>query len=230
MVNCYEDRPRKALPSPRQHLPISCLGRSTGMKRSWIALLVVAVFFSRASSQVDRSIPEKDKPSQLKAQNRISVTSEKVGIISGSTKCDSQGNVYFREYEVDRPHLSPVINITVKGERKAIFAPSAFTNPPLTDVAYFNISPGGDLYWPGFAADRKAIYVVSFNKDGSPKSEVKLDQEFIPFQFAAFKSGELLLAGVKLDDPSVAGTERPFTAIFSSSGKLLKRFSLQDDD
>jgi hypothetical protein len=200
------------------------------MKYLSVPFAVVALLGSPAHGQVDSQVSAKVTRPQLRQMDSMPVPSQTGGIFQGSIKCDGDGNIYFRRYEVDRPKLSPVTKISDKGRHKATFAPSALSDPHLTEALYFSASLKGELYWPGFAADERAVYVVNFDKDGSSKSEIKLDEEFIPFQLAVFKSGEFLLAGLKYDNPALAGTERPFAAIFASNGKLLRKVSLEDDN
>ena len=129
-----------------------------------IVFLAVAVLLSTAHGQLGGRVPAKDESPQLRPLDFIPVPSEVPGIIEGSAKCDGDGSVYFRRYDADRNLLSPVMKLSDKGEHKATFDPSSFSDPQLKGADYFTANPDGELYQFGVAADRRTVYVVKFDK------------------------------------------------------------------
>jgi len=88
---------------------------------------------------------------------------------------------------------------------------------------------------PGAKTDTKTgntkfaqFYVIRFSSTGEVQSVTKIHRllrEFIPYQFAIFGNGEILLSGVAGDYQ-----HRPYTAVFDAAGNLIKRVSEPEDE
>jgi hypothetical protein len=143
----------------------------------------------------------------------------------GKSKCDEDGNVYLRPYDQVRAKnhtllQSPFQKIAPDGALGTLYRNS---NDEPEDFAGrdFAATPGGDFYEVAYLAKTSQAYVISFSSDGAVKSRLELEgPHFNPIRFAVFKSGEYLVSGVT-PWPETAS----FTAVFDTSGKLVKRLS-----
>ncbi len=152
------------------------------------------------------------------------------GIFFGRVKCDDAGNLYLRPYSPARNrnhtlHQTPIQRIKPDGSLGESFSN---TDAPDVEGMDFSVSPDGDVFQVAFG-DNKKYYVISFAKDGSVKSTIKISADafipyFTPYQIVVFKSGEMLLSGQGGD-----GGHTPFTAVFDASGKLIKKVVDEED-
>ena len=157
-----------------------------------------------------------------------SVTSQVFGPNFGRVRCDEDGNVYLRPYSADRGragtlHQTPIQKIKPDGSLAGSFRVTDFREG-IWGRDFF-VTDKGAVYQIVQTAELE-MYVLEFSSDGSLKSHTKIDTEFFsPYQLAVFKSGEFLLSGT-------AGKQghTPFTAVFSSGGKLLKKLTSPEDE
>ncbi len=207
------------------------LGRS-----SYVVTLLLATLLGFAKSQEASRAPKEDASAEESVQEIqvveiISVESELGGIFADPLKCDSEGNVYMRGYDAVQRMRMPIRKFdTQKGVRVATFALDSVPELEFESGGQFFASSDGQLHWLG--ATRSDRSVLTFAKDGTFKSKTKLEfgKPFIPYQLAAFSSGEFLISGMKPEGSGPGGVKKPFTGIFDAGGKLVKRVSLQDDD
>ena len=151
-------------------------------------------------------------------------------------QCDGSGNPYF---SVERDDDLQFVGLTSKGVvtftaskitdipsphmKKAFVAPSAFL--ALTIGAEPGKQEGQEESNPVkdfMAKGESRIYVARFDLDGSYKGALRLDLKLLPMQFAAFESGNFLIAG--LDQSNVARV-----ALMDPSGELLRYLELPKD-
>jgi hypothetical protein len=153
------------------------------------------------------------------------VHSEIAQVFQEPLKCDADGNLYLR---TEPSGIGAIHKLNSKGERIALFqpiSPNIKVNAPLS----FAISPGGEVYQL-ISAFEKTPYVFVYDKDGSLKSEIKLQTGFLfyPKQIAVFSNGDFLVSGLEYgSNPQDAMW--PFTGIFASDGSLRKELTLKDD-
>lgn len=140
--------------------------------------------------------------------------------------CDGDGNLYVRTAP---DGIQAVHKLNSKGEKTALF----LANSPTIKVdagGSFAVTPDGNFYQLVFAHEITR-YVFVYGKDGSPKSEIKLQPgfAFTPYKIAVFPNGDLLVSGLEYDKDPKNRAMWPFTGIFSPDGILRKELTLEDD-
>lgn len=172
-------------------------------------------------------LPAYDRPLVIKMARTISVPSEMAGALIGPVLCDADGNVFLRKHGED-PLQSPILKFDTHGVRKAQYSLTDAT--PKFYGGDFFVSSDGEVYQSAWQKGGKEMFVFKYGKDGQIQTKIKLDSLFDPYGIAAFPSGDMLMTGVQADlkaDDDKGG--RPFTALFDSSGKLIRKLSLEDD-
>jgi hypothetical protein len=86
-------------------------------------------------------------------------------------KCDTDGNIYLRGYQLPHPMGAPAVKITTDG-KKAIAARLDIDKFKEGDVMDSATDPAGTLY-EAVSTD-KGTFIVKFNSDGNYVSDVKL--------------------------------------------------------
>jgi hypothetical protein len=88
------------------------------------------------------------------------------------------------------------------------------------------VSDDGKVYQVAIALG--SVYVVEFAQDGAVKTKTKLEIDphlVLPGHFAVFKSGRYLLIGETGKD-----ARTPFTAVFNTDGRLVKKIYEPEDE
>lgn len=157
---------------------------------------------------------------------------------SNDIMCDKNGNTYVTvsdptsDDRSDRPLLKFDESGAFKGEfqtsRKSLGL-SEYEDPfePST------LLPNGGI--ARIAWGQYGMHLVRFAPDGGLESRVKLEGStaptLLPYQAAAFPSGEILVSGLeKCRSRRCISAFKSFTAIYDQSGHLLKRLSIPQDD
>ena len=153
------------------------------------------------------------------------LSSDDADLLMGPLLCDSEGSVYVRKYQMDRPDQAPILKYDQSGARQSVFSITAAS--PELGGDYFTIAPDGELY--EVASTKTDTVVVRYAKDGTVKSKTLLDTSFEADQIAVFSSGQFLIAGMENDTEARPGYRPAFTALFDSSGKMVMKLSLEDD-
>jgi hypothetical protein len=169
-------------------------------------------------------IPDAPRVLELKTQLKTSLK----GALLSRAGCDEDGNIYLRPYISQRVSglpgsTSPVQRMKPDGTMAEVFqnTDADGTKLPVTGVS---VSADGKVYEAAWTPSD--VYVISFAKDGSVQSRTRIQTAYFqPYQLAVFKSGEFLLSGTKGKDGHA-----PFTAVFSSDGKLLKELTEPEDE
>ena len=143
----------------------------------------------------------------------------------GAPKCDGSRNVYARPVSVAGGDyfLAPIRAVSQDGKLEGTFNLTKAW-PDAIGRGIFVDADGG-LYWAAIAPG--GVYVVQFAKDGSVKSKTKLETQgfFDPWHLVVYESGRRLVSGI------VGKNQRtPYTAIFESDGKLVKRIYEPEDE
>jgi hypothetical protein len=160
----------------------------------------------------------------LRASSTMNLQSEMGGAFS-SAKCDADGNLYIRKFDVDRPLLGPVAKIDPDGKRITLFDPAAFQLALNRADAFSPASDGGLYRIAQSGVSNPQIYVLHFGSDGAPSSSTRLDADFEVYTFAAFADGNSLVSGLKRDVSNKNDRRRNFTAVFSADGRELAQLS-----
>jgi|ERR1700690_575225 len=172
--------------------------------------------------------PEKTAKA-LAVTDSLTIKSEMAEFFIHPIKCDAEGNLYLMT-GVDA--TSGIREINSKGQRVANFLASAATGLSVWHGTYFAVAPNGSVYQLADLRDSRDRAVISYNKDGSYKSAVKLEaphgaEDWNEMQIAVFPSGDFLIAG-SIHNPDTA-VRTPFTGIFDSSGAIKREITLPDD-
>lgn len=144
-------------------------------------------------------------------------------------ECDDDGNVYL---QTDADGISAIRKLSPAGERVATFTAGTCPDIKVQLGATFTVGSDSRVYQIAFPQDEPHRYVLVFDRDGSCRSKIKLDVSlrFIPYQIATYPSGTMLIAGVRSLPGKEPDAMAPYTALFSSSGDLLKTIDLESDD
>lgn len=188
---------------------------------------------SAANEKKIESEPQQ-KPLTLRKTETVTLK-ELGGLLVMPLRCDSDGNVFFRRYTIDSPHSSPIIKVSPSGETLASYSLSASGDRNLRGLD-FALDSNGRVYQlvydgedPARGYDR---WILSYSQDGQKKDLVKLDARFsTDGNFAVFPSGEFLVATTEEQEQNKPGlSSKPYTAVFSSDGKLVARVTDESDE
>ncbi len=129
----------------------------------------------------------------------------------------------------DSDGFPAIHEISPKGERKATFVPSSCSDIKVQLPGNFFVAPDGRLYQLAFPSDGMQQFVLIFDDDGTCHSKIKLDTpfHFMPYQLVTFPSGNMLISGMRWR--AQLKSYVPYTALFSSSGTILKEVALESD-
>jgi hypothetical protein len=165
----------------------------------------------------------------LKSVETIDVPSEVANFFIPPLRCDEGGNLYLN---TDQFGIEGFRKLNPKGVRLALFNPGSDPDHlKVSDGVYFSLDGEGNLYQLIFLSDRIDRYIFEYKKDGTLKSKAKLETGFpwMPAAIAPFSSGGYLVTGQEYDrEPSQPMW--PVTAVFSSTGALLREVKLEDDE
>jgi len=157
------------------------------------------------------------------------ISSEFAEVFLEPLRCDGEGNLYLR---TDPSGVGAIHELNSKGERVALFQPaSSSSDVKVNFPARFAIAPDGDVYQL-IVAHEISRYVFVYNRDGSVKSQIKLQKPglaFFPSMIAVFANGDLLLSGLEHDKDRNNQVMWPFTGIFAADGTLRRELTLKDD-
>lgn len=162
----------------------------------------------------------------LTVVDTVAVPSQFATSFFGHAKCDSEGNVYLK---LDAFGESGIRKFSPSGQPLALFRASAVPDLIVQHAGYFFVTLGAEVYQVVFVQKSLKRYILVFDKEGNYKSTIKLDTKhsFMVSQLAVFPSGELLVSGLQDDSSSPVGV--PLTAIYSSTGALLREVNLGGD-
>jgi hypothetical protein len=162
----------------------------------------------------------------LKLVSETPVNSEMAQTFAGPLRCDHDGNLYLMT-KLDA--VTGIRKLNPKGERSAVFVASSATDLQVQLAAYFSVAADGDVYQLAFLRDTIDRAVLTFKRDGTYKSSMRLNPGFIwtPSQVAAFSTGDVLVTGLKADRSLKVAV--PFTGLFDKTGALRKQVVLADD-
>jgi hypothetical protein len=200
------------------------------MKVQFIFLAVVCNAASMLCAQ-QAAMPIVD----LKATTKIDVPMTHGAFQSRGGVCDGAGNVYVRRIESKKtgPERAalPIRKISPEGNMVGTLRLLDAFPRYRTDGGVEMVSKGVFVTGDGRVFEvvdvRGEVFVVEFAPDGSVKAKTKLATPFYaqPWLLAVFKSGEYLLtATTGLDNLT------PFTAVFSTDGRMVKAIYEPEDE
>jgi hypothetical protein len=149
--------------------------------------------------------------------------------ITQPIKCSPDGAAMFVRFIRHSPARS-ITAITVGGKNTSEFAVSSATDVP--GASMIDFAPYGNGAVLLLARQEKKgspveTYLAIFDKDGQYKSSLKLNFEGMEYprarQIAPFQTGDFLVTGFDRQDLA------PFSALFDSRGRFLKRVKLEGD-
>lgn len=149
------------------------------------------------------------------------------------SRCDEDGNIYVRIIPGGRPYKSPVTRFSSDGAKSVVFDLSGVTGKGSWVVPDFYPGDRGDVY--ELAQDSDGVfYLVRFSNDGEFQSatEITTPSPASLSHVVALTGGRFLVSGIlegQITPGRKAVPQRPFTAIFSADGKLIKELRLKDD-
>jgi len=179
-----------------------------------------------ASGQSLIPVPLADRPIPLEVSQTVKAQIQ--GTFFGRVKCNDDGEIYLRPYSAEKNknhtlHQTPIQKLKADGTLD-----HAYSNPDAQPDWWgmdFFVSPSGEVFQVGINEKSLAIYLIDFFPDGSVKSTTQIAAEaFHPYQMAVFKSGQILLSGIKGEQGRT-----PFTAVFTSTGKMIKEVVDKND-
>lgn len=196
----------------------------------WLAVAATLAMAPQGSGQSVGGTGEassKASTSPLPVTAAGAVESQFTGPIFGRAKCDEDGNLYLRAYTQERVfantvHQAPIQKIKADGAMAETFTISDFSTQFWAKD--FFVTGDGRVFQIAYSS-KPEFYVFEFSGDGSLKTKTSIATEsFSPYQIAVFKSGEFLLSGT-----SGKEDHTPFTGVFASSGKLIKKITVPKD-
>jgi len=165
----------------------------------------------------------------LSLLSTVKATYVNAGMFLWPLKCDRDSNLYLRNLTDGVPGIH---KLSSDGKQLAVFQPDSATPDLKIDVAgYFSVSTDGNVYQL-IGPHEINRYLFVYKPDGNLRSYVKLATGFpwVPAQVAPFPSGDVLVTGLEYDHDRTNPVKWPYTAVFSSTGAVLKEVRLEDDD
>jgi hypothetical protein len=166
----------------------------------------------------------------IRASMKIPLPSGEPALPVGGVMCDDEGNIYAR---LLAPKASnggtgvfrlPIEEITPEGRLAQTFRVTDISD----EVSGKHIFVLGDGTVYQLAITAEGIYAVEFSKDGGVKRKVRLEissPSVQPWDLAVFREGGYLLTGEAGKD-----NRTPYTAVFDSSGRLVKNIYEPEDE
>ncbi|MBI2678098.1 MAG: hypothetical protein HYX28_04905 [Candidatus Koribacter versatilis] len=190
---------------------------------AWFLLLCAGIAVAQHASPAPSA---KDTASRKRLEPvEVVETKDMASLVIGPFQCDTDGNLYVRRSDSsDRSAQSPIRKYSSKGDMLVKMSPAD------ADLQYvagpFFVGSEGDVYWAAWKPRTKDTFVLHFDKAGKFVSKTKLGADVYPDgPLAVFPSGEMIVAGLEGEADSL----KPYTGIFDSSGTLMRRLSLADD-
>jgi hypothetical protein len=207
------------------------------IRTCWSVFFVVAATLLSARGQTvgQRQSPTATKVAKdasrksLVSVRTVTVPSVPAGMFAKPITCDASGNIYLHN---DQYGVSGLHKLSREGTPLALFLAKSEPDFRIAAALMFSLATDGSVYQLVFLRsgdiDR---YVLVYNPDGSFRARVRLQLDFawVPSTFAVFPSGDMLVSGQAYDVGS-RRSMRPFTAVFSSQGKLVREVQLADDE
>lgn len=209
-----------------RHLALLCTAACSLFLAGWSMQSGSDAPPAKATTPVVKAAPSEAKARRLHKEMR-KLPSEVAQSFVLPLVCDADGNLYLRTIP---DGIQAIHKLNSQGERIGLYQAKS-ANVKVNFAYSLAVAPDGDIYQLVAAAREITRYVFVYNKDGSVKSEIKLQPGFpiTPSKIAVFPNGDLLVAGMEYDKDSKNPVMWPFTGIFSSDGTLRRELTLKDD-
>ncbi len=174
-----------------------------------------------------QALPAQDVPVlQLRVKEKLLVSNLVRNLGGVRPLCDDGGNLYYRLMGSPATHgIGSIVRISSDGHKLVAF--------DLTSVPNFGENLGVTGWTVGFRGEVHVLaykagdlYLLHFDEEGEFESADKLDSKSAFFQIAVFPTGELLAAGIEVQNKTLG---QPYTAIFDRNGKLIKELTFPGD-
>jgi hypothetical protein len=147
--------------------------------------------------------------------------------------CDSEGNIYFRFYNVSAVLQAPVLRVSSDGQHKQAFSLLAATGFENATITSFAVDQDGRVALAVWGPKVNDGHILRFKSDGTFDSDATIKTgSRNASQIAIFSNGNLLASGT--EDLPGGGTTRPrddvpFTQVLDDVGNVLKDLKLPGD-
>jgi hypothetical protein len=143
-------------------------------------------------------------------------------------KCDAEGDVYLRGYQLGDLLAAPLTKVSADGTKRVEFNLRKVQGFDKAEIYDFAVGLHGDVYFLASTTltERR---IAKFSDAGEFESSVVVDAPFTPQKLAVFPSGQFFVAGEELVERTSTPTGRPFTAIIDASGRIVARLHLTGD-
>jgi len=166
-----------------------------------------------------------DNMTVLHPEKKVAVLNESNRPLYQPVRCDTDGNVYFRGFQLDDRRV-PVTQVNRDG---ATLKYSLDSDPALAQgVTYdFSILPNGNLYRP--VQVREDVYIVAFTRDGKISHKIKLEKQFWVAHLIALSDQSFLVTGTEPQTPAERREKPPslVMALFDDQGRAVRRIDLE---
>jgi hypothetical protein len=151
--------------------------------------------------------------------------------VIGATKCDNDGNVYFRRDSGGPRDIGDIKKVTPRGELKATFSLASADGFKVFDAYDFVVGEKGEVYQfvNNVVDDVAETYIVSFRNDGAFQSKAKLDLVMTPAVIAALPDDKFFVTGERIVEENGINKMLPVTAIFNRTGQLVRNLQIKGD-
>ena len=173
--------------------------------------------------------------------------------VAAGAQCDTNGNIYLlyasEPFEAFTEKVRKLQPLNLPLRKLSIDSKSAvsFVAGPFQDYGWFAshgfyVTANGVVYnlaeactgRPGPEVHQTcAWFVTKYNDDGKVDSVTRLRpprvEVFMPFEFAAFPDGNLVVLGIMRDETGGAAHSRLFAGLFNRSGDFLRELTLAQD-
>lgn len=175
------------------------------------------------------SVTKDSSRKSLVSIRTVTVPSVPAGMFAKPITCDLEGSIYLHN---DQYGVSGLHKLSREGKPLALFLAKSEADFKIAAALVFSVANDGSVYQLVFLRsgdiDR---YILVYNPDASLRARIRLQLDFawVPSTLAVFPSGDMLITGQAYDVGSHRSM-RPFTAIFSPQGKLVREVQLADDE
>jgi len=193
-------------------------GARDGLQRLLLAALVVLLVVGYVGGQELPPIP-------LAIRDVTTIPGVSARPVVGETRCDVSGNVYLRMLQGGDPLAAPVVKLPPDGKAATRFDVRSVRGFERSVAYDFAVSLRGEVYLVTAEEEGKPAVVV-FREDGTYDRTIRPESLREASRIQAFSSGELLILGTLGQERHQGSSERPVTAVFDGSGKLLRVVNL----
>lgn len=188
-------------------------------------LLIVVLSFPLCGTRA-QEVPR--IPLRVKSAAPIKGADASLNVLMVPLKCDAEGDIYLRGYQVGDYLAAPVTKLSADGTKRVEFNLRKVQGFDKAEIYDFAVGLHGDVYLLA-STSLKERKIARFSDSGEFESSVTVDAPFLPQKFDVFPSGQFLVAGEELSEKTWAPTGGPFDALVDASGRVTARVHLTGD-